>query len=210
MNHAADYFTATMPEPWQILGLRLRPFSLGHYKLLRRFDCAFVAEESREGTRADLLLGVLCCSMLVDEFAKLVCNPAKLKWFSWLREWLYCSRFNLPMPVNELDAQLRLWGRKIKWFNLESRVNMFKEYIAQQSVVPKYWEEKTSDVSGAHWSQCLEVTLRSNLGWTQADIDTQPLSKAFADYFKYAENEGAIKLMTQDEIAFIESHKDDK
>ena len=183
MNPAADYFTATMPEPWQILGLRLRPFSLGHYKLLRRFGCAFVSETEAEATREDLLLGVLCCSMTVAEFGEFIEAP-------------------------DFAEQVKAWGEKAGLFDLNSRAQMFKTYIEQQSVVPKYWEEQAGKPSGAHWAQCLEVTLRSKLGWTQHDIDTQPLSKAFADYFKYAESEGAIKLMTPEEIAVIEASKE--
>jgi hypothetical protein len=183
MKPAADYFTATMPEPWQILGLRLRPFSLGHYKLLRRFGCAFVSESAEAPTRGDLLIGVLCCSMKVDEFLSFIETP------------------DFEQSVND-------WGAQVGLFDLNNRAQMFKDYIEQQSTVPKYWEEKTGGSSGAHWAQCVEVTLRSKLGWTQADIDTQPLSKAFADYFKYAENEGAVKLMTPEDIAFIESQKE--
>jgi len=197
-----------MPEPWQILGLRLRPFSLGHYKLLRRFGCAFVSETSEPATRGDLLLGVLICSMPVGEFAAMVDDAKPLRGSARLKEWLRCLWYKQPLPANDFEAALRAWGRKVGIFNLNNRAQMFKDYIEQQSTVPKYWEERSGGSSGAHWAQCLEVTLRSKLGWTQTDIDTQPLCKAFADYFKHAENEGAIKLMTPDEITFIESQKE--
>ena len=178
MKPADDYFTATMPEPWQILGLRLRPFSLSHYKLLRRFDCAFVDDNERTATREDLILGVLVCSMTPQEFLAFIQTP-------------------------DYTRQAEEWGKKIGLFDLNERAEMFKEYIAEHSVIPKYWEEKEGGVSGAHWSQSLEVALRSKLGWTSADLDEKPLSQAFADYFKHAENEGAIRLMTPEEIAFI-------
>ena len=182
MNPAADYFTATMPEPWQILGLRLQPFPLGHYKLLKRHGCAFVSDTEQSATRADLLLGVLCCSMPVEEFEQFIEQP-------------------------DFQEQIKSWGNTIGLFDLNSRAEMFKQYIEQQSQVPKYWEEKEGGVSGAHWAHCLEVTLRAELGWTAQDLNTQPLSKAFADYFKHAENQGMVKLMTPEEIAFIESQK---
>jgi len=182
MKPAADYFTATMPEPWQILGLRLRPFSLSHYKLLRRFECAFVSELECTPTRDDLILGVLCCSMKPAEFADFIESDGR-------------------------DESIHEWGAKIGVFDLNEKAVLFKEYIEAQSIVPKFWEERSGGSSGAHWAQCVEVILRSKLGWTQHDLDTQPLSKAFADYFKYAENEGAIKLMTPEEIAIIEKQE---
>ena len=183
MKPAADYFTATMPEPWQILGLRLRPFSLAHYKLLRRFDCAFVSEMPREAARADLLLGVLACSMTPGEFLKFIETPS-------------------------YESDLKEWGEKAGAFDLDERAEMFQAYIDAHSIIPKYWEEKDGGTSGAHWSQCVEVCLRSKLNWTSEDLETKSLSEAFADYFKHAENEGAIRLMTADEIEFIEGQKE--
>ena len=183
MKPAADYFTATMPEPWQILGLRLRPFSLGHYKLLRRSDCAFVGEGERGATLEDLVFGVLACSMTPAEFTAFIDAP-------------------------DYIAKVEEWGDKIRLFDLVEKSKLFKEYIEANSVMPKYWEEKECGESGAHWAQSLEVCLRSKLNWTAQEIDEQPLSKAFHDYFKHAESEGAIKLMTPEEIAFIESQKE--
>lgn len=179
MKPAADYFAATMPEPWQILGLRLRAFSLGHYKLLKRFDCAFVADVDQPATLADLTLGVLCCSMTPKEFLTFMESPT-------------------------FADDCKEWGNKVGVFSIEEKAKLFTAYIDAHSIVPKYWEEKEGSASGAHWAQCLEVTLRGKLGWTTDDIDSQPLSKAFADYFKHAENEGMIKLMTAEEIALIE------
>ena len=179
MNPAADYFTATMPEPWQILGLRLRAFSLGHYKLLRRFECAFVSDTEKSATLSDLTLGVLCCSMTPKEFATFVESPT-------------------------FAEDCKEWGNKVGIFDIPEKAQLFTDYIAAHSVVPKYWEEEKTGASGAHWAQCLEVTLRGKLGWTSDEIDSEPLSKAFADYFKHAENEGSIKLMTPEEVAFIE------
>ena len=186
MKTAADYFTATMPEPWQVLGLRLRPFSLGHYKLLRRFNCAFVQDDAVNCERGDVVLGVLICSMKPAEFLAL-------------------------MESENFIETVKEWGQKCGLFDLAEKAALFKEYIEAHSVVPRYWEkENHGSDSGAHWAQCVEVALRSKLGWTAEEIDEQPLSKAFADYFKYAESEGAIQLMSEREIAFIEASKRQK
>ena len=72
MKPTADYFTAAIPEPWQILGLRLKSFSLGHYRILKRFKCAFVDDETSQVTREDLIFGVLVCSMTPKEFMQLL------------------------------------------------------------------------------------------------------------------------------------------
>lgn len=183
MKPARDYFAATMPEPWTILGLRLRAFSLGHYKLLRRFGCGFVSDDPTVPTREDLILGVLCCSMTPAGFLEFIDSPGYLQ-------------------------EVQEWGTKIGLFDLNEKAQMFKDYIEANSVMPLYWEEKQGGSSGAHWAQSVEVCLRSKLGWTQAEIDSEPLSKCFADYFKFAENEGAVKLMTSEEIALVTSRQE--
>ena len=55
-----DYLHSIIPEPVTILGQDLRPFSLGHYLLLQRLECAFVCED-KEPLLGDLLLGLLVC-----------------------------------------------------------------------------------------------------------------------------------------------------
>jgi hypothetical protein len=111
----------------------------------------------------------------------------------------------IESPSYQQDCQD--WGKQIGLFDLNEKAKLFQDYIEAHSAVPRYWEEDAGGASGAHWSQSLEVCLRSNLGWTSAEIDSEPLSKAFADYFKYAESQGSIRLMSQDEIAFIEAGK---
>ena len=54
--------------------------------------------------------------------------------------------------------------------------------------------------SVGHWSQGLEVVLRGELNWTGEEINEEPLSKAFADYFRWAENQGAVRLISPEEI----------
>lgn len=180
MKPTADYFTAAIPEPWQILGLRLKSFSLGHYRILKRFKCAFVDDETSQVTREDLIFGVLVCSMTPKEFMQL-------------------------LNEGDLVGEAQKWGEKCGLFDLNEKAQLFKDYIDAHSVVPPYWEGEEGKPSGAHWAQCVESTLRSKLGWTDEEIDTQPLSKAFADYFKQAENDGMIKLMTPDEIKLTEA-----
>jgi len=175
MKPTADYFTAAIPEPWQILGLRLRPFSLGHYRILSRFKCAFVCDTAEAATNEDVVFGVLVCSMKPKEFLAMI-------------------------DSDECVETIKKWGEKCGLFDLPEKAKLFKDYLEAHSTVPHYWEEKSGTPSGAHWSQCVEVCLRSELGWTEDEIDNQPLSKAFADYFKHAETNGAIRLMTAQEI----------
>jgi uncharacterized protein YggU (UPF0235/DUF167 family) len=42
--------------------------------------------------------------------------------------------------------------------------------------------------------------LRSELGYTTAEIEEGPLSKALCDFFKFMETQGKIRLVTPEEI----------
>src|ERR1039457_6510592 len=65
-------FSQAIPKPVRILGLQLLPLSLGRYRMLRRFECPFVAEGPAEASMADLLLGLLICSMRCQEFLEFI------------------------------------------------------------------------------------------------------------------------------------------
>lgn len=66
MNEYADYYKARIPEPVRILGLKLRPFALGHLVLLHRIESYFVGA-SETLTYEDLALSVLICSLPYKE-----------------------------------------------------------------------------------------------------------------------------------------------
>lgn len=189
MQEHADYFRAAVPEPVRIFGIQLLPLSITRYRLLHRFGCKFVADDEHDATIAtmettmeDLVVGILVCSMPVKELLAF-------------------------LDSDQFETELARWGERIrkeiatdKYFSLHSKFGLFKFYIEESSRIPKYWEEtETSGGGGSHWSQNLEVTLRSDLGYTSEEIDEGPLSKAILDYFKHAENQGLIRLIAEGE-----------
>ncbi|HEV2210857.1 MAG TPA: hypothetical protein VG167_18950 [Verrucomicrobiae bacterium] len=183
----AAYFQAAIPEPVRIFGLRLLPLSLGRYRLLCRFGCAFVADGEALATAGDLLLGILICSMRCAEWLEFVESPES------------------GDELAKLGQRIELEVAADPYFNLLEKFGLFKNYIEGACLQPKYWEEKEDEgPSGAHWSQSLEVTLRSELGYSTEDIEEGPLSKALADFYKHAENHGLIRLMTDEEIRQVE------
>ena len=194
----AAYFQAAIPEPFRILGLKLKPLSLGRYLLLRRFNCAFVAEEEASAGVPDLLLGLVICSMRVDEFLA-AAESHRLardirRWGRRVcpRAWISC------LPI------VGRWWRKNHACDALEKMRLFQRYIQLGSVVPKYWDEgRDQRMSGSHWSHGVEVCLRGELGWSQEEINEAPLTKALADYFKFAENQGLVRLMSDYEIELI-------
>jgi hypothetical protein len=50
------------------------------------------------------------------------------------------------------------------------------------------------------------MTLVTRLGHSEAESMDMPLSKALADYYKLAESEGLIRILSDDEIASGEAN----
>jgi hypothetical protein len=181
-----DPFCAALPEPIRIFGVQLLPLSLGRYRLLKRFGCSFVSDGTGEADMPNLLLGILICSMPCVDFLEFIESP-------------------------KAGAQLRRWGKRIqqeikhdRYFTVYQKYALFREYLERSARIPLYWEENDSPASsGAHWSACIESTLRADLGYSKDEIEEGALSKAIEDYFKRAETLGAIRLMTEEEIQMI-------
>jgi hypothetical protein len=182
MNTAAE-FHAALPEPHSVLGLRLLPLSIGRYRMLARHGCAYVAEGEATAQADDLIFGAVVCAQPVADFERDLSNG------------------RLQKDLEKYGKQFRKALRKSKGFNLFEHMKRFENYIAEGQQVP--WvvmpRNQNAEQSAAHWSTSIELVLRGKVGWTKEEIDEQPLTKALADYFKFAESEGAVSLYSRDE-----------
>lgn len=189
------YVRATVPEQYRILGVRLKPLSLGHLILMKRYECAF-AEDSTN-TKAgvwDLLLGVAICSRSFQEF---------VDWFG---------------DDERRDAWLTEWYKSIMWeckntkgWNILHKFTLFNSYRREGIEVPLFFDEsKTDDMkeSGAHWIQNVITTLVTKGRFSETEIYDVPLAKALSEYFKILENEGLISFMTDWQIAEAQKAKE--
>lgn len=192
MNIAAE-FQAALPEPHVILGLRLLPLSLGRYRLLKRFNSPFVSEEQEE-----LSLNKICGELF---FALLICG-------------LRCDEFRSLMEAGRLEKEVKRWAkraqkliRKTSGFHIFQPIEQFKKYLTESTDLPwKVVSISNIDVeSVSHWSHSVEVLLRSRAGWSQEEIEEEPISKALCDFFKLLESEGSVRLMSHESYAEVES-----
>jgi hypothetical protein len=189
-----SYCHSAIPEPYTILGVKLLPFSLGHYFLMARFDCGFIDEDpERRGDFTDFLLAVAICSRTYEQFIEFIKDE------------------------KEFNKWCRAWGNHVKRLLKDNKVDIlgklleFKQYMKHglpNNEDIKYWNTKESDdakKSGAHWTQALYTTLISKCGYTDDKALNGPMAKAMWDYLKYVENEGMIQLMEDWEIEQIKA-----
>jgi hypothetical protein len=206
-----DIFAASRPEPYQVLGLPLLPMSLGHYFTLRRLGCGFVSDSKESLTREDLILACLVCSMPSDRFESWI-ESGKLSFLQKLWAWIrfifrQIDRGELAIAFTgtQWEFEVATWGRRVGAFDVEAKAKLFLEYLNESARFPKYWlEREDSSPSGSHWSHSVLITLTGALGFTEGRAMTMPLREALLHFFKHCESNGAVRLMTLDEIAETE------
>jgi hypothetical protein len=161
MTLDAAYLRAAVPEPVQVLGLRLKPFSLGHYLLLARFNCAYVTGATP--TLGDLVLGALVCSQTYADALDFLSGD----WQQDVQKW-----------------DVKLTRQNVDW---KSRVTLLADYIRAGMVTPAYSAtEGGSSPSGAPWTELLRVGLLE-MGLTEEEVLNRPLALSWWSYLTWRE-----------------------
>jgi hypothetical protein len=180
MKQEADYLRSAIPEPVVLLGQRLESFSLGHLKLLMRFENAFVTAAAAPEL-GDLVMGVyICCQDYAGALEGLQ-DP------------------NLPKLLHKWATQLgggwwqRVLGRS--GFDFDQKAAEFARYIRDGSSWPELHDPgRDYRMPGAPFIQRVEIVLRGRLGCTDDSVNNVPWGKAVRDYFAFWEMEGAVKI----------------
>jgi len=202
-------FAAAIPEPYRVLGLKLRPFSLGHYVTLHRHGSAFVSDRETNASREDLIFAAIVCSMTFEEFNEWIDSgplPFWRKLGAVLRFLFFQSslwELMLALKRSRAEYEAARWGRRIGHFDFAEKVRLFKRYVDEHSEMPKFWEEKEPKASGGHWAQSVFLTLTGELGFTASQAWNLCLREAFLHFFKHAESMGAVRLMDESELEAI-------
>ncbi len=179
-NKVNDRFLyAIDPEPYTVLGLRLKPFSLGHAILLARHGCDPVDDYE------SLITGVTICAHNWDDFHKL----ADDKWLPWrMRLWaLRVGKFNVI--------------EKIKFFNDYVADAMTAPDIFESN-------DKPTSKLGAPFFSTLKTTLCAKLGYSRQEALNIPFGEALFDYFTFWEIEGGCEIVGDHDLEMRQAADD--
>lgn len=181
----AAFLEAAVPEPFQIFGLPMRPFSLGHWLLLSRFDNGFI---SGQPSVEDTIFGALICSMTYEDGLQFLNAPDR-------------------------DEQIAAWSEKLKAqlheecldLDLPGKASLFKDYFDAGMVIPNYTASDTGTSSvGSPWPQVLKLTLMSELGMTESEVLNRPLHLCWWDYLGWRElNNKGVHLLSQNDAEIL-------
>jgi len=206
---ATALFNECLPDAFIVLGRQLKPFCLGHYLLLKKFGCAFVQDIEQASTIKDLVLAVWVCS---QDYAAAIRKIEADKPIGW-REKLILLILAAARKIRLRDAvglckltqigyECLLWGLAIGPEKLNDEAKQFIEYLDYHTATPSYWikEESMKRSSGAHWAHALQHTLMTEMNYTEAEVLRMPLQIALLHYYRIAEANGLLELMTPEEF----------
>ena len=155
-----------------MLGVRLRPLSLGHLILLHRYESAFVNGGVPSPT--DLVLSVLICSRTFEDGLDLV------------------ESGQFKRETKKLDKALLLCG------DVKARYGWFCDYLEEGLDGPKLWMKESGGPSlGAPPEQIVKVALMSKLGLSETEVMNRPFSLSLWDMATLAEMSGTLKIFSQ-------------
>lgn len=181
--HRDEYHQACHPDPAEVLGVRLQPFTLGHAHLLARMGSPFVCE----GIPAigDVVLGVEVCRRSYQNAS------------IWL---------GLGSTPRYIEKQAKKWLKQTADQDI-GPISEFIHYVSHAANGPRFWvEQKNAAQSGADWLQSLKLGLLKT-GRTAVEAMNTPLGEAMWDYAAHWETEGALKLHTETDDALLEAVK---
>jgi hypothetical protein len=171
VNEHADYYLARLPEPTTLLGLRLRPFSIGHLLLLHRIKSYFVQEDDKL-TYEDLALSVLICSLPFAEGVAVFEDPDLPR---FMRQW--ADRLTGRGILSKLGL------RRLRTISLQANGTAFFEYMAAGSRKLTYASKGDGNEIPLPLVQIVRVTLLQAFGGlTDETLMDRPLGLCMEDF----------------------------
>jgi hypothetical protein len=168
---AKEYHETAIPEPVAVLGIRLRPFSIGHALLLRRFEAEGADVES-------LLFGVLVCARDYNGALDLLLSPRRLALECW-----------------KLGLRVRFSGT-----SLFEAINMFRQYVKNGSDHVEFYDDgKERRRIAAPPVAIVKVFLQRELGLSENDALNMPLGKGISEMLIARAMAGDCELIDEQE-----------
>ena len=184
-----EFYSVAIPEQRQLLGLPLRPLSLGHLILLHRVQSAFVCEGVPD--YQELAIAALICSLTYEDGIAAIKDPSTPKLLKRLGERITGIR----------DWRVRFGLRKARVIDLPANVAAFSSYLKDHSSIPHYYytpgDFKTVDCPQV---QIVKVTLMRDLHLSDTEILNRSWAMCLWDYVTLRALKGELSIVAKDEI----------
>ena len=173
-----------VPETVRVLGLPLRPFSLGHVILLHRIESSFVTGGAP--TFEDLAASVMVCAQTYREAIQSFTDPDLDK---FMRRW------------HERLTRTR-WLRRRRPLDFVGNCKAFAEYIQAGSKIPDYaFDADDMREVNCPSVQQVKIALMSDMGFSEAELLDRSWGLCLSDYIASKAMKGQITIYRDGQIA---------
>lgn len=179
------FYAAAIPEPYTILGCRLRPFSLGHLFILNRIESPFVVGSDTPDI-GDFLTAILFCSnTYADGLALLDDDTMIAKVYAWGQELTGSDTWKVRLGIR--DPATIEWAKKAA---------MFCDYMADGAETPTiHFAEDGARSINAPTPQIVKLTLMMRLGISESEIMDRPWSICLWDFCTLKAMDGQAEIV---------------
>jgi hypothetical protein len=168
-------FNAIVPTPWTILGLKLKPFALGHLVLLHRLESPFIT--GAPPTYADLSMAVLMCSQTFEEAIESLSDPELDK---VMADWATKLNENGPINLDEKCAAFESYMNEGK----PTEGDLYYSYDPQRT--------RASSLAVVH---AVRVRVQGHSGFSDSEIFNRPWWLCYLDDHIIKDLAGIIEIV---------------
>lgn len=167
------------PPRTQVLGVQLRPFSLGHFLTLQCIGSPFVV--GGDFKPLELIRAVYVCTLTFAQCLEFVDTQ------------------------DEHAGAFAKWIQTLGPIDAVAKTEIFIRYLEEGQKIPNYEiQEREGEVFDTIWTppeQRMRVRLMKDLGLSETEIMDRPLALCWFDYLTLLEGDRALKILTADAIA---------
>lgn len=177
MSLQGDYLKACIPEPFRVLGQRLKPYSLGHAFILNRLGSPFAVDfGKRVPSLGDLYFAIWVCRRKYADAIIGLQNASFVKDVKWLK---LLSRFK----------------------NTDVAKVLFTKYIVLSAQVPDIWRSSEKDARTLTMPHLLylKFIMTSKYGYSVKEVMDIPYGEALWSSLAYSESKGGCTFLTDEQ-----------
>ena len=189
---ASDFYIATVPEPAVVLGLRLRPLSIGHIILLHRIESAYVCPDvTPADSWTELAMAVAICSQPYAEALRMLED----------RQGTQKAMAVWAAKLTRTTWRDRLLRRKSQAIDILTESRAFETYIREHSKVPHYSynADDVREVSCPH-VQMVKASLQRAFGFSDEVMLDRSWAVCLWDYVTLKALDGHIQMTDRSAI----------
>jgi hypothetical protein len=175
------YCKHSLLVPPKCLGLRLRPFSLGHIDLLTAIEHPVVLEGFLQLGRADVAVAAWICAHDYETAGRL---------------------YRSGRAARDLRRLGLKWGWRMSGF--EAQRDVLLEYLTTYFMSPPRWDPEKEPQPVIPWHLSVFAALQRDTNYTPAELWDMPLPRALELFAAVAANRGDDSLVSLKEQAIFE------